>query len=86
MRVRVSVGDVKVCLDGVGVSLRQVRGLVRLAAAVNAVGQATVSVVDEEQRAPVGFAAHIERLPEEIPKEDLSWYFDEKATGGFPTA
>jgi hypothetical protein len=25
----------------------------------------------------MGFSATIERLPEDIPKEDLDWYFDE---------
>lgn len=79
MRVSVSVGDVSVSLSGVDVSVRQVRELMRLAAGLNLVGSDSG---DEEQRPVIGFAASLERLPEEIPQEDISWYFDEKATGG----
>jgi len=79
MRVRVSVGEVEVRLDGVDVSVRQIRELMRLAAGLNLVGG---DGGGEEQRPVIGFAASIERLPEEIPQEDISWYFDEKATGG----
>jgi hypothetical protein len=78
-RVRVCIGSVDVRLDGVAVSLRQVRDLMKLAAALSVVAEGQE---EEEARTPVGFAAQIERLPEEIPQEDLSWYFDEKATGG----
>lgn len=83
MRVRVSVGDVEVRLDGVEVSVRQVRELMRLAAGLNAFGAvaSSGSGEDSEARPVIGFAAQIERLPEEIPQEDISWYFDEKATG-----
>lgn len=87
MKVRVSVGEVEVRLEGVEVSVRQVRDLLRLVAGLNAFNVvASSSEVVPEERAPVGFSAQIERLPEEIPQEDLSWYFDEKATGGFPRA
>lgn len=82
MRVRVSVGEVEVRLDGVEVSVRQVRELMRLAAGLNAFGVVSSSVDGGgEERPPIGFSAQIERLPEEIPQEDISWYFDEKATG-----
>ena len=79
MRVRVSVGEVEVRLDGVDVSVRQIRELMRLAAGLNLVGGGDGG---DEARPVIGFAASIERLPEEIPQEDISWYFDEKTTGG----
>lgn len=82
MKVRVSVGDVEVRLSGADVSVRQVRELMRLAAALSAFGQSVGSDGGEDARPVIGFAASIERLPEDIPQEDLSWYFDEKATGG----
>lgn len=83
MRVRVSVGEVEVRLDGVEVSVRQVRELMRLAAGLNAFSVvSSPSDGGSEERPAIGFSAQIERLPEEIPQEDLSWYFDEKATGG----
>lgn len=81
-RVRVSVGEVEVRLEGVEVSVRQVRELMRLAAGLSVVAQAVVQPEAVEDRPPVGFAAHIERLPEEIPQEDISWYFDEETAGG----
>jgi hypothetical protein len=81
-RVRVSVGGVDVRLDGVEVSLRQVRGLMHLAAALSLAAAVESSDEDSESKAPIGFSAQVERLPEEILQEDISWYFDEKATGG----
>lgn len=83
MKVRVQVGEVEVELSGVSVSVRQVRELMRLAASLSAFSQSVGSGSDEEQRPVIGFGASLERLPEEIPQEDISWYFDEKATGGF---
>ena len=74
--VRVSVGEVEVRLEGVDVSLRQVRALLRLVAGVSLAGGQVAEV--EEPRPVIGFGAHIERLPEEIVKEDLSWYFDDE--------
>jgi hypothetical protein len=85
VRVRVSVGEVDIRLEGVDISVRQVRGLAQLAAALSTVISGSGAEEEgeaQEARAPVGFAAHLERLPEEIPQEDLSWYFDERATGG----
>lgn len=81
-KVRVSVGEVEVRLEGVEVSLRQVRELMRLAAGLSVAAQSVAQPEAVEDRPAVGFAAHIERLPEEIPQEDISWYFDEKSAGG----
>lgn len=75
--VRVTVGDIDVRIDGVEVSLRQVRDLLRLVAGVSLAGGESVPE-PVEQGQPMGFTAHIERLPEEILKEDLSWYLDDE--------
>jgi hypothetical protein len=80
MKIRITVGEVDVRLDGLDLTHRQVRGLLKYA-----VGAATALTViggesetETESKAPIGFAATIERLPEEIPADDLSWYFDEE--------
>ena len=78
MRVRIAVGDVDIRLDDLDLTLRQVRGLIKYA--VGAAAALAVTASDNEDadtKHPLGFAATIERLPEEIPKEDLDWYFDE---------
>ena len=80
-RVKVIVGEVRVELQGVDMSVSQVRSLVRLVAEVHQAVQVEVEREDEPKN-PVGFSAHLERLPEEIVEEDLSWYFDEKGQGG----
>ncbi len=80
-RIKVTVGEVKIELQDVDVSVSQVRGLVRLAAGVHQAVQVEVDR-EEEPKNPVGFSAYLERLPEEIAQEDLSWYFDEKGKEG----
>ena len=75
--VRVCIGDVDVQMDDVEISLRQVRDLVRLVARVSLAGGEPVAEPVEAGQ-PMGFTAHIERLPEEILREDLSWYFDDE--------
>lgn len=78
MKVRIAVGDVDIRLDGVDLTLRQVRGLVKYAVgAAAALSLAGAETEDNETKHPLGFAATIERLPEEIPKDNLDWYFDE---------
>jgi hypothetical protein len=80
VRVRIAVGDVDIRLDDLDLTLRQVRGLIKYAVGA-AAAMAAVSPPETDETAdpkhPLGFAATIERLPEEIPKEDLDWYFDE---------
>ena len=78
MRVRIAVGDVDIRLDAVTLTHRQVRGLIKYAVGAAAAMALTGSDNDEtEARQPIGFGATIERLPQEIPAEDLDWYFDE---------
>lgn len=74
-RVRVSVGEVDVRFEG-PVSVKQLRALMRLACELN-LRCAVVSEPSEVQQQVFGFGAQVERFPEEIPREDLSWYFDE---------
>lgn len=80
MKIRITVGEVDVRIEDMDLTLRQLRGLFKYA-----VGAATALTViggdsetESDSKAPIGFAATIERLPEEIPSEDLSWYFDDK--------
>jgi hypothetical protein len=76
--VRIAVGDVDIRLDDIDLTHRQVRGLIKYAVGAAAAMALTAPDNDEtEARQPVGFAATIERLPQEIPSEDLDWYFDE---------
>jgi hypothetical protein len=79
VKIRIAVGDVDIRLDDIVLTHRQVRGLIKYAvgaaAAMALTGQADND--DGETKSPIGFSAVIERLPEEIPAEDLSWYFDE---------
>jgi hypothetical protein len=79
MKIRIAVGDIDIRLDGMDLTPRQVRGLIKYAVGASAaLALAGPSDTEEpETRTPLGFSATIERLPEEIPAEDLSWYFDE---------
>jgi len=78
MKIRIAVGDVDIRLEDVNLTHRQVRGLIKYAVGAAAAMAIAGSDHDEpDPKQPVGFAASIERLPEDIPKEDLSWYFDE---------
>jgi hypothetical protein len=74
VRVRIAIGDLDIRLDDVDMTHRQVTALIRYA--VSAAAQHPASEPDEAKQ-PLGFAATIERLPEDIPKDDISWYFDE---------
>lgn len=77
MKIRIEVGDIIVRLEDVEMSHRQVRSLIRYAVGAAAAMSLTQQPESDESKQPIGFSASIERLPEEIPKEDLSWYFDE---------
>lgn len=76
MKVRICVGEVEVRIDGLKLSARQVRDMLNRAAII-AAAMTIASQVDEEAKPPMGFTAHVERMPEDIPTEDTSWYFDE---------
>jgi hypothetical protein len=78
VKIRIAVGDVDIRLDDVDLTHRQLRGLLKYAVGAAAVMSMTAPEAEEaEAKQPLGFSATIERLPEEIPKEDLDWYFDE---------
>ena len=66
MSTRVRVGDVEVRVEA-DLSHKQIRSLLRTCAGI-ALGLAEASPVEE--RAPIGFSAHIERSPEnDLPAE-----------------
>lgn len=80
MKARIVVGEVELNLNGFDLTVRQLRGLIELAAAASQHLTPTPAIEVEatpEQGHPLGFTATIERLPEEIPAEDIGWYFDE---------
>jgi hypothetical protein len=79
VKIRIAVGDIDVRLEGIDLTPRQVRGLIKYAVGASAALALTQATEPEEPetKTPLGFSATIERLPEEIPAEDLSWYFDE---------
>ena len=74
MRIRISVGDLELRTDGIDLTKRDIRSLMRqmvgYSAALAAAGQ-----VEEKESPPIGFAAHIERAPDIV--EDLSEWFEE---------
>jgi hypothetical protein len=74
MKVRIAIGDLDIRLDDVDMTHRQVTALIRYAVSA---ASTSPSEPEESKAAPIGFAATIERLPEDIPREDLDWYFDE---------
>jgi hypothetical protein len=77
VKVRIAVGEVELRTDGLDLSARQVRDLLNRAAMIAAAMTIAANHTEDEPKQPVGFTAQVERLPEEIPQEDLSWYFDE---------
>lgn len=64
MRVRLRVGNVSADIDGLDLDRRQVRALL-----FDLAGIAATLEPEAEQAAPVGFTAHLERLPEDLPAE-----------------
>ena len=77
MKVRLDVGEVSVRLDGVDLSPRQVRDLLRLCATVSAfVANAGPAEPVERASSPMGFTAHIERASD--PVDDFSEFFEDE--------
>ena len=64
MKVRLRVGNVSADIDGLDLDRRQVRALL-----FDLAGIAATLEPEAEQAAPVGFTAHLERLPEDLPAE-----------------
>ena len=73
MRVRITVGDLELRTDGLDLNKRDIRAFMRQMVAYAAALQANSP--DEPERAPLGFAAHIERAPDIV--QDLSEWFEE---------
>jgi hypothetical protein len=77
MRVRLDVGEVSLRLDGVDLSVRQVRDLLRLCATVSAyVASAGPVEAAERFSAPIGFTAQVERAPDLV--DDFSEFFEDE--------
>ena len=64
MRVRLKVGQASADIDGMELTRRQVRALL-----FDLAGIAATLEPEAEQAAPMGFTAHLERLPEDLPAE-----------------
>ena len=74
MRVRITVGDLELRFDGMDLTKRDIRSLMRqmvgYQVALNAAAQ-----VEEKESPPIGFAAQVERAPDVVV--DLSEWFEE---------
>ncbi len=77
MKVRITVGEVELRTEGLDLTARQVNAMLKRAALIAAGLSIAAAHTEDEPKAPIGFSASVERLPEDIPKEDISWYFDE---------
>lgn len=77
MKVHIAIGDVVLNVSGLDLDARQVRKMLMDTASVAAALSEQTPAPEPEQPMPMGFTANIERLPQEIPTDDLSWYFDE---------
>ena len=76
MKITVTVGEVVVKSEGLNLTNRQLRDLVRLAASV-ALALPTPTPEPEQAAAPIGFTAQLERNTE--PLVDFSeWFEDEE--------
>ena len=74
MRIRISIGDLELRTDGIDLTKRDIRSLMRQMVAYSA-ALATTAQSEEKESPPIGFAAHIERAPDIV--EDLSEWFEE---------
>lgn len=76
MKVHVVAGQVEIKIDGLDVTTATVLRLARTAASLAlALAESGADAEPEPERPPLGFTAHIERLPEEILEEP---YYDEE--------
>lgn len=80
MRVRITVGEVEVRLDGLELTTREIRALMRHAAgialAVDTSKDVTIDV--EEPRSSLGFTAHLELDPNRHEPPAAPWWDDEE--------
>ena len=74
MRAKITVGEVKIELDGLDLTPRQVTALLKRAANVNL----AIQVEEEpETKTPLGFSAQVELDPERnTPDVDPDWFED----------
>ena len=74
MRIRITVGDLELRTDGIDLTKKDIRALMRqmvgYAAALNAAQPG-----EEKEQPPLGFTSHIERAPDIV--QDLSEWFEE---------
>ena len=68
MKVRVTVGPVEIRIDGLDISERQVRRLLAEAGELATRLLADAEAPAEEERAPMGFTAQVERAPDMRPE------------------
>ncbi len=74
MKVTVVVGSVEIRLDGIDLTLNDVRKLLRNAASVS-IAVAAEEPLPEQPSAAIGFSAHVDLDPERNYAEDTSeWY------------
>lgn len=80
MRLRITVGEVELRLDGLELTAREVRSLMRHAAgialAVDTPKDITVDV--DEPRSSLGFTAHLELDPNRHDPPAAPWWDDEE--------
>ena len=65
MKVTIKVGEVCLTLDGLDLDRKEVRRLL-----MDCAGIAASLTPEAEASTPVGFTAHLERLPDELPGVD----------------
>jgi hypothetical protein len=71
-KVKIVIGDVEVVMTGPDLAdvVRRATRLMRQAAAINA----ATNLIAEDERPPIGFAAHIERAPEFVDRDRNEWF------------
>ena len=74
MRIRITVGDLELRTDGIELTKRDIRALMRQMVGYAAALHAT-QTSEEPDRPAVGFTSHIERAPDIV--QDLSEWFEE---------
>lgn len=75
MKVTVVVGSVEVRLDGIDLTLADVRKLLRNAASI-AVAVAAEEPIAEATPNAIGFSAHVDLDPERNLADDMSEWFE----------
>lgn len=78
MKVRVTVADVELRLDGADLTTREIRGLMRHAASIAlalAATDKTTAVEIEETKTSLGFTAHLDLDPN---RHDPTWPLEEE--------